>query len=168
MRSAVSPGAPLDSLYAGTGYRAPTRYGTARAGWGRAPISSALSHSHAVPDAARRGRRRAHPGGGAAARPGTPPPAAPPYQRPPGKVPLAFVIPSQQVPAQGLDLSRVAKEMLGGRRGRRRSWGPCQESGAGLGLAGGPGCGTTGPEAGPRQSRRRVDEHRLPGLTRTQ
>lgn len=101
-------------------------------------------------------------------RPGTPPPAAPPYQRPPGKVPLAFVIPSQQVPPQGLDLSRVAKEMLGGRRGRRRSWGPCQESGAGSGLAAGPGCGTTGPEAGPRQSRRRVDEHRLPGLTRTQ
>lgn len=112
---------------------------------------------------------RAHPKAeGLLPRPGTPPPAAPPYQRPPGKVPLAFVIPSQQVPAQGLDLSRVAKEMLGGRRGRRRSWGPCRESGAGSGLGAGPGCGTTGPEAGPRRSRCRVDEHRLPGLTRTQ
>lgn len=57
--------------------------------------------------------------------------------------------------------------MLGGRRRRRWSWGPCPESSAGSGHGGG-WRRAAGPEAGARRSRCRPDEHRAPGLRRTQ
>lgn len=93
-----------------------------------------------------------------------------PYQCPPGKVPLASIVPGEQIPAQGLDLSRIAEEMPGGRRSGRCSRGPCQENGTRsahggrLRMAG----DSTAAEAGARLSGCRVDAHRVPGSTRTQ